>query len=1122
MFFSTRNNTKLIPASEAILLGIARDGGLFLPTEFHQIDVKTCLDLSYQELAFKILRPYLDDFTDEEVKSCIEAAYSKENFPERIVGLKHIEGKSFLELFHGPTLTFKDMALSLLPHLMEVALKKHGKKKAHILTATSGDTGSAVLCAFGKHPKFEVSVLYPNGGISYVQERQMLSFSSSKSRAFALLNGNFDDCQTLIKKTMLEGKAKDAFSSANSINPFRLLPQIVYYFSAYIQLVNENKIGLGQKIDAIVPTGNFGDVFAGFLAKKMGLPIGKLVVASNPNRILPDFLATGVYDLRGRDLLKTASPSMDILISSNLERLLYLSCESSAMTKRWMKDLKSKKVFRADKKTMAKIREDFEAYCVEEKDSLNSIVSLYNKEHYLIDPHTAVAYKAASDRKTDKLSLIVSTASPLKFPDTICASFGKAFADQKEALAILDKSFDLPMPPQLKEALQKQTPRYEITGEDFHEKMLHNMSYVISTPATSANLGPGFDVLGLALSISNKFQFTRSRRDEVLGYKTRKSKNLVLVAYQEFFKRLNLPYVPVRIAQLERNVPSTRGLGSSASAIVAGLLGANAICNQIATKEQLLAIASLMEGHPDNAAPCLRGGLTEAYMAYGEVECKNHPISRDLKALLFVPEQRVKTEEARAILPASYDFDVKQFQTERIPLLLKAFKEGDLTAIKSAIEDKIHVPYRSQLIKDYALVKEVCDEAGLPMTISGSGSTLIIFYKTEEQAKNIISAVENKETSSKYQFIKAEITREKKDIMNVAILGFGTVGKGVDDVASQNPRLKVTRILDKPENKELVGERYSTLDEIIEDPNVDIVVECMGGDALPYKAITEALKQGKHVVTSNKETVSKHLEEYLRLAKENVTTFQFEASCMGGVSLIAPLIDVSSKEDLIRFDGILNGTSNYILTQMEETSLPYSVALKDAQRRGFAEADPSADVLGTDTLRKISIIGMVTYKQLFDTADIPCFGIANITPAIIEEAASKGCVIRLVGSIEKDGNEFKAMVVPTLVRQESFIGQNKNEINAATAVLSKTGEIPFQGPGAGRYPTADAIMQDIKRILADYKMQLENLGDKGKVSQYLSGTFICYEENSESGISLINPNVEKLKRYAVVIKDIEQ
>ena len=449
MFYSTRDDKKFISASEAMLLGIADDGGLYLPKEIHHLEIEECLNLSYTELAYKVLRPYLDDFTDEEVKGAIEKAYSSKNFPEKIIGLKHIEGKSFLELFHGPTLTFKDMALSLLPHLMEVALKKHGQKKLHILTATSGDTGSAVLSAFKSLPAVEVSVLYPNGGISYVQERQMLSFSSSTARAYALQNGNFDDCQTLVKKTMLEGTKEDAFSSANSINPFRLLPQIVYYFAAYIGLLKESKIKLGEKIDAIVPTGNFGDVFAGYLAKMMGCPIDKLVIASNPNRILPDFLFTGRYDLRNRDLLKTSSPSMDILISSNLERLLYLSSKSSETTKKWMEELKTKKIFEADKETMEAIRENFEAYCIEEDESLGSIVDLYNKEKYLIDPHTSVAYEASFKRGTKNLTLIVSTASPLKFPDTICHSFGKAFKDQKEALSILENEYNVPLPPQL-------------------------------------------------------------------------------------------------------------------------------------------------------------------------------------------------------------------------------------------------------------------------------------------------------------------------------------------------------------------------------------------------------------------------------------------------------------------------------------------------------------------------------------------------------------------------------------------------------------------------------------------------------------------------------------------------
>ncbi len=758
MFYSTRNDKDFISASKAMLLGIASDGGLYLPKEIHSLDIKECLDLSYTELAYKVLRPYLDDFTDEEVKNAIEKAYGNKNFPEKIIGLKHIEGKSFLELFHGPTLTFKDMALSLLPHLMEVALKKHGQKKLHILTATSGDTGSAVLSAFRALPSVEVSVLYPNGGISYVQERQMLSFSSSTARAFALADGNFDDCQTLIKKTMLEGTKEDAFSSANSINPFRLLPQIVYYFAAYIGLVKEKKIKLGEKIDAIVPTGNFGDVFAGYLAKLMGCPIEKLVIASNPNRILPDFLETGKYDLREREFIRTSSPSMDILISSNLERLLYLASKSSASTKKWMEELKANKIFEADKKTMKAIRENFEAYCVEENESLGSIVDLYNKEKYLIDPHTSVAYEASFKRETKNLTLIVSTASPLKFPDTICHSFGRAYEDQREALSILENEYNVPLPPQLKKVLENKTPRFLISKERFHKRMLKEPAYKILAPATSANLGPGFDICGVALSINNEFIFKKSDKDILRGFSF-KGENLAQKAYKEYFKHFDIPYVPADIKLVRQSIPLSRGLGSSASAIVAGLLGANSICNELHTKEELLEIAAKMEGHPDNVAPCLLGGLCEAHVEDGKITVKKHDIHPALKALLFVPEQKVSTEEARAILPKDYEIDIWKFQKERIPLLMKSFKEGDLEKINEALEDYIHVPYRARLIDDYPLIEKACNKLGLPMTISGSGSTLIIFYKDSEQADALIASVDSKKTKHPYRFVEASFNR---------------------------------------------------------------------------------------------------------------------------------------------------------------------------------------------------------------------------------------------------------------------------------------------------------------------------------------------------------------------------
>lgn len=759
MFFSTRDDTKFITASEAILQGIAKDGGLFLPTSFHTVDVNGCLNLSYTQIAYKILRPYLDDYSNQEVKSAIEAAYGKANFPQKVIGLKKIEGATFLELFHGPTLTFKDMALSLLPHLMEIALKKHGKRRVHILTATSGDTGSAVLSAFGKKPGFEVSVLYPNGGISFVQERQMLSFSSSLSRPFALEDGNFDDCQTLVKKTMLEGKEKDAFSSANSINPFRLLPQIVYYYAAYVGLVNEGTIKNGEIIDVIVPTGNFGDVFAGYLAKKMGLPVGKLVIASNPNRILPDFLSSGEYDLRNRDLLKTSSPSMDILISSNLERLLYLSSGSSETTKRWMEELKESRIFKADDKTMEIIRSDFEAHYSVEEASLSSIVSLQKETGYLIDPHTATAFEASTSRHSDRHTLIVSTASPLKFPDTICHAFKKDFKDQKEALAILENEFHVELPPQFRKALKDNTPRFLITSEEFHSRMLENKTFEIATPATSANMGPGFDVLGAALSINNIFSFRRSYKDSVKGFLTPSKKNLALVAYKEYFKRFSLPYVPARITQVKPNIPYSRGLGSSSSAIIAGLLGANAICNEIKTKEELLDIATSIEGHPDNVAPCLLGGLCESHVKDGKVEVTKHEIHESIKALLYIPKQQVSTAKARGILPKEYGFDVKFYQNEHIPLLLEALKEGDIEKIKDAIKDEIHVPYRSTLIADYDKVKAICDAHNLPMTISGSGSTLLIIYKQGMKIKEVMRELKNEKMKYPFKLVKADFVK---------------------------------------------------------------------------------------------------------------------------------------------------------------------------------------------------------------------------------------------------------------------------------------------------------------------------------------------------------------------------
>lgn len=355
-------------------------------------------------------------------------------------------------------------------------------------------------------------------------------------------------------------------------------------------------------------------------------------------------------------------------------------------------------------------------------------------------------------------------------------------------------------------------------------------------------------------------------------------------------------------------------------------------------------------------------------------------------------------------------------------------------------------------------------------------------------------------------------------MLRIAVLGYGVVGKGVDEIASSLDNMEVTRILDKPLFKDKVGPRFSTLEEIVNDDEIDVVCECMGGDALPYTAITSALKNHKHVVTSNKETVSKHLNEYLALAKENNVSFQFEASCMGGVPLLYPLTNVSSFDEMTSFEGILNGTSNYILSQMEENSLSYEEALKGAQEKGFAEADPSADVLGIDTKRKISIISSIVYKKEFNPESVPCFGITGIDSKILNEAKESNASIRLVGSIRKSNDEFELFVAPTLVNKNSLFGQNINETNAISAYFSKNGPLSFQGPGAGRYPTAAAMVQDLERIASKGQAPLEGLQGEAKIASSLKGRFICYTKDGLKEVKE-NPMANDLVKYDVVIKD---
>lgn len=757
MFYSTRNRNLRVTASQAILDGISKDGGLYLPEEIVPLDYEKVLDDDYVTLGVKILSLYLDDYQEEELRQCLQVAYDKEHFPEKIFGLRTKEDHTFLELFHGLTLTFKDMALSLFPYLLNKAREKHPDiKPIHILTATSGDTGSAVLSGFSKQAGIRVSVLYPENGISDVQEKQMLSFTSAYSKAYALKDSNFDDCQSLIKKMLVEGSRTKTFTSANSINIGRLLPQIIYYYASYIQMIKEGILEKGEKIDIIVPTGNFGDIFAAYLAKRMSLPIAKLVIASNENRILTDFLDTGVYDLNRR-FIKTNSPSMDILISSNLERLLSLMIKDDKKIISLMEDLKTKKRFEIQKEELNQIQEDFSAISIDQQETEDAIRECYQKENYLMDPHSAVAYASYLRRKTEHHTLIVQTASMLKFPDTILDSLHIPYKNKTEALEVLIKNTAAVLPPHLRKALEEKTEKESITEDEFRKKVAYDSIYRIKVPATSANLGPGFDVMGISLSLYNNYLFQRSNKDILVGFEpcySEKETNLVLSSYQYAFKKRNLPYQPIYIRQEENNIPTSRGLGSSAACIVAGLLMANEILNHLYTKEEIYQMAVKIEGHPDNVGCLIYGDLVinvrKEDRNYIPVRTRTSP---DLKYLLVIPGNRTSTAMARKLLKEEYPLEDCVMNLSHIVGMEKGLEEGNLDLIYESIKDKIHVPYRKEGIPDYDILLSLSRKYRIPYTISGSGSTSLFIL--DKKKETFIDEIQ-KATASKVILVSCE------------------------------------------------------------------------------------------------------------------------------------------------------------------------------------------------------------------------------------------------------------------------------------------------------------------------------------------------------------------------------
>ena len=451
-FRSTRGDSEELRAAQAIIRGIAPDRGLYVPEEIPEMpfSLKDMEDASYQELAKKVIGAFFTDYTEDELDACVEGAYDEKFDTKEIAPLVQAGDAWFLELYHGKTAAFKDMALSILPRLLTTAVKKeHDDDKICILTATSGDTGKAALEGFADVPGTEITVFYPDSGVSEVQERQMITQTGDNTHVFAI-RGNFDDAQTGVKNAFQDEKLSAAlkehgirFSSANSINIGRLVPQVVYYIWSYLQLVKQGAIKNGEQMNIVVPTGNFGNILAAYYAKRMGLPVSMLICASNKNKVLTDFFGSGIYDL-DRDFYLTNSPSMDILISSNLERLLWhLSDGDDEEIRTLMAKLDSDRRYEVSDTIKTGLSQFYGGYADVEETN-RTIGEMYRDNDYLIDTHTAVAYKVSEDYRfetgDETPAVIASTASPYKFAKSVAESIG--LAEQPDGFAYIREVAD--------------------------------------------------------------------------------------------------------------------------------------------------------------------------------------------------------------------------------------------------------------------------------------------------------------------------------------------------------------------------------------------------------------------------------------------------------------------------------------------------------------------------------------------------------------------------------------------------------------------------------------------------------------------------------------------------------
>ncbi len=782
IYHSTRDKNLKSGGAEAILQGIAGDGGLFVPSCFVNRSDLIGKSLPYHQLCKEILSTF---FSELELGDAIEKAYRSFSVQSNAV-INKVGDNFILELFHGPTCAFKDFALQVLPILIQKSKEKLGVcNKTLILTATSGDTGKAALEGFTDVKGIDIIVIYPMDGVSEMQKSQMLTHRGNNVLVLGI-DGNFDDAQRAVKSAFLnrelKGKLSDSeveFSSANSINIGRLIPQIAYYFFAYNELMRLREIEFGEKISFTVPTGNFGDILAGYYAKKMGLPIEQLVCASNENKVLKEFFETGIYDRR-RALIKTDSPSMDIVISSNLERLLFHVLGDDSAVRFYMKSLDEQGYYELSEehKKIFQSCGIIGGYCKRHQ-SHEQIKSVFEMQDYLMDTHTAVAWFVMQNFRGANKMVVLSTASPYKFSPSVCDALGIAYISEEDAMEKLHQKTGKEIPKPLSDVLGKDLiHRKEIHPNHLDceiESFVKNKKFTIRVPATSANIGAGFDVIGAALNLYTKFEvsvFSLNKKNELddidleiegANEAWNNRNNLFYRAYEKTESIIQSGIIPKKMyIRIQSDIPMSRGLGSSSAFIVAGVMSAFELSGRNYSREDILQIATQIEGHPDNVAPAIYGGLRASMQKDEKAFSMPLSIHDDLSWIALVPKEQFSTQKAREVLPEKVSLQDAVFNISRTAMLIAAFQNRDYSMLKDVLDDRLHQNYRKDAL---AVISEIFERAKdlRGVYLSGAGSTVMILGEELEKIQSLFEDMDVKILDLKLDFVGAIVFSEKID-----------------------------------------------------------------------------------------------------------------------------------------------------------------------------------------------------------------------------------------------------------------------------------------------------------------------------------------------------------------------